>query len=62
VGAIITVCPVTGEDIPTGIETDRKTFAMIGQIVGRVWCPQCNAEHEWSVGNARLRDDRTDGE
>jgi hypothetical protein len=55
-GTIITVCPVTDQDISTGIETDLETFSRISAIVGRVWCPHCKSEHEWSVSNAKIRD------
>jgi hypothetical protein len=56
VGAITTVCPVTGKEIATGIETNAETFARIATITGRVWCPYCQVEHEWSVGAAKFRD------
>jgi hypothetical protein len=61
-GTITAICPVTGREIPTGIETNAETFARISSIVGRVWCPHCRAEHEWSVGAARFRDEfKADG-
>jgi hypothetical protein len=56
-GTITTVCPVNGQEIATGIETNAQTFARIASIVGRVWCPHCHVEHEWSVGSARYRDE-----
>jgi len=55
-GTIITVCPDTGREIATGIETDAATFSRIASIVGSVWCPHCQADHEWSVATARLRE------
>jgi hypothetical protein len=53
---IITVCPKTGAEIATGIETDPDTFARISSIVGRVWCVHCGTEHEWSTKTAYIRE------
>jgi len=33
VGILMIKCPATGRDIPTGIETDRRTFADIAGIL-----------------------------
>jgi hypothetical protein len=55
-GTIIIACPVTGQDIATGIETDTETFSRIAELIGRAWCSHCQAEHDWSVANARLND------
>jgi hypothetical protein len=55
-GTITTTCPITGKEIATGIETNAETFSRISSIVGRVWCPHCHAEHEWSVGAAKFRE------
>ena len=57
-GAIITKCPVTGQEIPTGIETDAATFARITSLVGRVWCPHCREEHQWSGQASYIREDK----
>jgi hypothetical protein len=56
-GTITTVCPVTGNEILTGIETNAETFSRIASIVGRVWCEHCQTEHDWSVGGAKFRDE-----
>jgi hypothetical protein len=56
-GMVVTTCPVTRKEIPTGIETDAQTFARIASLIGRVWCPFCNADHHWSAESARLRAD-----
>jgi hypothetical protein len=53
---IVTNCPVTDKEIKTGIETEADTFSRIASIVGRVWCPFCKIEHEWSVAGARFHD------
>lgn len=61
-GVIVVTCPVTGREFDSGIETDRESFARIGTQVGRVWCPYCDTEHEWSVQDARIRGDDDDAD
>jgi len=55
-GTIVTICPVTGVDISTGIETDPVSFAAMPNVASLVHCPICNAEHEWQPRTARLKD------
>ena len=45
---IFTNCPVTGQRIDTGIEVDEASFAALPEFAGKIFCPHCNAEHEWS--------------
>jgi hypothetical protein len=61
-GTIVTTCPITGKVIPTGIETDADTFCRISSIAGRVWCPHCQTEHEWSVERAKFTEIYRDDE
>ena len=42
---------------PPGIEIERSSFAMIPAFVGRIACPYCGGEHEWSKDTARIVDD-----
>jgi hypothetical protein len=51
-GVVFTICPVTGRQIPTGIDTDQASFELTPAFVGRVRCPICNCDHEWSKTNA----------
>ncbi len=53
---IFTPCDVTGKLIDTGIEIERASFAMLPAFVGRIACPHCNSEHEWSKSTARFDD------
>jgi len=54
---IFTPCEVTGKLIDTGIEIERSSFAMIPAFVGKIACPHCNADHQWSKDTAKIVDD-----
>jgi hypothetical protein len=51
---VVARCPITGQDIDVGIETDESSFARIPHFVGQIFCPHCSAEHEWSKDRARV--------
>ena len=55
-GMLFTTCPVTGQEIFTGIETDTLSFSRTPAFVGKVRCPICKAEHSWSKETAWLRE------
>jgi hypothetical protein len=55
-GVVHTRCPVTGQDIDTGIETDEASFCRFTPFVGRVYCPHCQSEHEWTKDTAWVVD------
>ncbi len=55
-GTLLTICPVTGHNVETGIETDRRTFANSSQFSGRVICSACGQEHAISHENAWVCD------
>jgi hypothetical protein len=48
------VCPVTGETIDAGIESELETLLQIRAEKVRVVCPACGEPHEWQVRDARL--------
>ena len=50
---IFTTCLVTGQPIDTGIEIDDGSFARLPDFVGKIFCPHCGTEHEWSKDKAR---------
>ena len=54
---IFTPCDVTGKLIDTGIEIERASFAMIPAFVGKIACPHCSGEHEWSKDTVTFVDD-----
>jgi len=47
-GMLMTICPTTGREIETGVETDKLTMARVNNFVGRVRCPACFSEHSVS--------------
>jgi hypothetical protein len=51
-GAVHTKCPVTGQAIETGIETDEVSFRRFPHFVGHIFCPHCKSEHEWTRDTA----------
>ena len=53
---VMTRCPTTGADIPTGIICDRDTFDSFSDTPARVQCPVCRQEHAWKVSEAWLAD------
>jgi hypothetical protein len=44
-GMLMTICPTTGREIETGVETDKPTMARVNDFVSRVRCPACLSEH-----------------
>jgi len=51
-GTLMTICPVTGRNIETGIETDKRTLKSALDFSGSVTCPVCGREHVISNDNA----------
>ena len=49
-------CLVTGQMIDTGIEIDEASFALLPAFVGKIFCPHCASEHEWSKETAHVVD------
>ena len=49
---VLTRCPATGQPIVTGVEIDEVSFARLPSFVGRVFCPHCSTEHEWTKDGA----------
>lgn len=42
------VCPTTGKDVSTGIETEEESFAMLPGFTLSLTCPECGAVHLWA--------------
>jgi hypothetical protein len=53
--AVFTDCPVTGHPIDTGIDIDDVSFARLPSFLGRVFCPHCHSEHEWTKDKAWVK-------
>jgi hypothetical protein len=51
---LIFVCPASGRQIDSGVETEISTLLRIRQHNVRAHCPACDAWHEWPVRDAVL--------
>lgn len=51
---LVFVCPTTGRDIDSGVESEIGTLLRIRQQNVRALCPACGACHEWPVRDAFL--------
>jgi hypothetical protein len=51
---IAIMCPVKGEFVSTGIETDEASFNLVPDIVTHSLCLACGQEHAWRKNDARL--------
>lgn len=56
--AVLTRCPATSKPIETGIEIDEVSFIRLPAFVGRVFCPHCSREHQWSKDAAWVAEER----
>ena len=55
-GTLMVRCPHTGQDFPSGIETDRLSFERTPAFNGMIRCPVCGVDHAWSKIDAWVRD------
>ena len=53
---LFATCLVTGQLIDTNIEIDEASFARLPGFVGKIFCPHCGSEHEWSKDTAKVID------
>ena len=56
-GFVMITCPQTGRAVPTGIETDAKTFSQLPDVVSKSKCPECGLVHVWWTREAWLAAD-----
>ncbi len=47
-------CPATGRAVSTAIETEPSVFRKLPKVAGRMHCPACGKDHEWTVSSAWL--------
>jgi hypothetical protein len=57
-GALMIMCPNTGQPISTGIETDEYSLKQIDDVPTRTRCPLCGLDHTWWKREAWLVDQR----
>jgi predicted RNA-binding Zn-ribbon protein involved in translation (DUF1610 family) len=51
---LIFVCPSTGREVDSGVESEIGTLLRIRQQNVRVLCPACGGWHQWAVRDAFL--------
>ena len=51
---LIFVCPSTGREVDSGVESEIGTLLRIRQQSVRVLCPACGGWHQWTVRDAFL--------
>jgi predicted RNA-binding Zn-ribbon protein involved in translation (DUF1610 family) len=56
-GVVMITCPSTGRAVPTGIETDQRSFNDLPDTLSKSKCPHCGAEHVWRAREAWLAAD-----
>jgi hypothetical protein len=56
-GTLMVRCPHTGTDFPSGIETDRLSFELTPAFNGKIHCPLCGIDHQWSKIDAWVCED-----
>ena len=44
-GALVTLCPETGLQIETGIDTDPVSMELVPQFATECACPHCGGKH-----------------
>jgi hypothetical protein len=47
-------CPLTGEEISTGLTTESVMFASLPNVAMPVRCSSCGQEHKWRPKDAHL--------
>ena len=51
---IMIQCPNTGRSVSTAIETEPSVFRDLPKIAGRMHCPACGEDHNWTTSSAWL--------
>ena len=51
---LIFMCPSTGREVDSGVESEIGTLLRIRQQSVRVFCPACGGWHQWTVRDAFL--------
>jgi hypothetical protein len=46
-GVIMFACPITGKEMPTGIECDEDSFRLISGNALSIQCSVCGQGHSW---------------
>lgn len=61
IGPLVFLCPATGREIESGIDTDSLTFRRIAHLAVRLRCRGCGRAHELKAAEGRLASYRMPG-
>jgi len=53
-GALVFQCPVTGEAIRSGIQTDPESLERVRFLPVRLFCPTCRTVHVMRAQDGRI--------
>jgi hypothetical protein len=51
---IVFTCPVTDEDVPSGIETEQTSLDQMAPEEITLVCPHCGRPHTWQIRQGHL--------
>ncbi len=55
-GCVMITCPVTGQAVSTGIDTELATLQQAAPFLSSTRCAACGAQHQWSRSDAWICD------
>jgi endogenous inhibitor of DNA gyrase (YacG/DUF329 family) len=53
-GMVMVRCPITGNEIATGIETEPVILEALPKVETAVRCPECGEKHFWTIEHAYI--------
>ena len=53
-GMVVVRCPITGNEIATGIETETVVLEALPKVETAVHCPACGEKHFWTIEHAYI--------
>jgi hypothetical protein len=57
-GIVTVECPKTGEQVPTGVVMDARTFATTDFEGRKFRCDACSEVHSWNKADATVQPDK----
>ena len=57
-GIVTVACPNTGEQVPTGVVMDARTFATTDFEGRKFRCDACSEVHSWTKADATVQPDK----
>lgn len=57
-GMVMVRCPISGKEIPTGIETETAILELLPNVETAVHCAECGEKHFWTIEHAYVARER----